>query len=126
MSPVRRFRGNWGPRQCRLTGEPVEDPVEGDIPIPTDLPLLAGEPLPGPARWHRAQPLLGPTVHRALVRRAMHARIHLPTPVRRLAVQVVQISEVHPWPEGMFDHADAALHFALRFGRIAPAHPRTH
>src|SRR5260370_36117558 len=69
-------RQRWG------AGQAVEDAVECDIALPADLPLLTGEAFPRPALRHGAQAFLPPAVHRALVRRAVHARIHLPTPWR--------------------------------------------
>ena len=102
-------------------GQAIEDPVVGDIAIPTHPAFLGGEAVPRPVGRQGTQAFLGPAHAWRDSRGGMRLPVEPLAPGQRLLVEVVEVGEAHAGPEARLQHPDGALDLAFGLGRVRPA-----
>src|SRR6266571_5887964 len=110
----------------RLGGQSIQDPIVGEVAVPTDFALFRREAVPGEGLRQGGEGFLLPTIDRTFVSGSMHPCIALLTPGEGLAIEIIQIGKRNAWPEVVLDHSDRALDLALRLGRSRFADPWRH
>src|SRR6266571_7533757 len=109
-----------------FSGQAIQDPIVGDIPIPTDFAFFGGKALPGKRLRQGGKLLSSPPIKGALVRGAMDPCIDALTPDVRLAIEVINVCEGDSCPIAVLGKTNRALDSSLPFWRIYLADPSRH